>query len=333
MEKCKKCKALGLLVSNFPKLLTNKNLNQRGDMMKEKKSKGMSSMKWQNRIFLIAMLTIPIVHWGIFWFYKNLQSILMAFQNPMGDWTMINFEVFWVQITSPMSDIKLALSNTFMWFGVHNFIIFPFTIVLNYFFFKKIPGYKAFRVLLFIPGLLSSVAVSSVINRLVLPSGPLGVILTHLGVKDVPLFFADSDWANISMVIYTLWLGWGSNLLLLGGTFARVPTEVLEAAKLDGCGPMRELVQLILPMISPTLITMIILRCTEILSMSGPLILFTNGEFDTLTLSYWIFENVRYGGVSTYNTVAATGLVFTVIVVPIIMFIRWLLERIPVVEY
>lgn len=293
---------------------------------------GMASLKRQNRIFLFAMLSIPIIHWFIFWLYLNLQSILMAFQLPTGEWSLLNFEVFWAQITSPKSEIKLAVKNTFMWFGLSNFIVFPFTIALNYFFFKKIPGYKVFRVLLFVPGLLSSVAVAAMINRLVLPSGPLGVILTSLGVEDVPLFFADSDYANKAMVIYTLWLCWGSNMLLLGGTYARVPQEVLEAAKLDGCGPFRELVQLILPMISSTLVTMIILNCTGIFGASGPLILFTKGEFETITLAYWIWESVM-SGPGNYNTVAATGLVFTAIAVPLIMTTRWLLEKIPVVEY
>lgn len=305
---------------------------QLGENVPKKKS-GMAAMRRQNRIFLTVMLTIPIIHWFIFWLYLNLQSILMAFQLPTGAWSFLNFEVLWRQLTSPGSDILLALKNTLMWFSISNFIILPFTIFLNYFFFKKIPGYKTFRILLFVPGLLSSVAIAAMVNRFVLPSGPLGIILKELGMKDVPLFFADSDYANKAMVIYTLWLGWGSNMLLLGGTFARVPMEVLEAAKLDGCGPVRELIQLIIPMISSTLITMIILSCTGIFGASGPLILFTKGEFETLTLSYWIFDNVRFGGTSTYNTVAATGLVFTLIAVPLIMTIRWLLEKIPTVEY
>ena len=297
------------------------------------RQKKMNSMKRQNTIFLIVMLSVPIAHWFVFWLYININSILMAFQLPAGDWSLLNFRVFWLNLTSPNSDILLALKNTFLWFVLSNLIIFPFTIALNYFFFKKIPGYKGFRVALYIPGLLSGVAMATMINRLVMPSGPLGVILQKLGVKDVPLFFGDSRYATISMMVYTFWHSWSSNMLLLGGTYARIPTEVLEAAKLDGCSPFRELVQLIIPLISPTLITMIILNLTGVLSYSGPLILFTKGNFGTMTLAYWIFDNVRFGGSSTYNTVSATGLVFTVIFVPIVLTIRWALEKLPVVEY
>ena len=302
-------------------------------MKKETAQKSsMASMRFHNRIFLICMLTIPIIHWLIFWLYMNFQSIIMAFRTPAGDWSFLNFEVFWNQIISPTSEIILAIKNTFMWFGLQTFIIFPFTIALNYFFFKKIPGYKTFRILLYIPGLLSGVATAAMVKRLVMPNGPLGVILQELGMETVPLFFSNSQYANKAMVIYTLWHSWGANMLLLGGTFARVPQEVLESAKLDGCGPMRELVQLIIPMISATLITMLILKLTGLFSSSGPLILFTNGKYGTLTLAYWIWETVLEGS-GNYNTVAATGLVFTAIAVPLILTIRYYLEKIPVVEY
>ena len=290
-------------------------------------------MKTANRIFLISMLILPIIHWCVSWLFVNIQSILMAFQLPTGEWSTLNFTALKNNLFDPNSEIMLALGNTMKWFLFQDCFMFPFTIVLNYFFYKKMPGYKMFRILLYVPGLLSGVAVSSMIKRVVLPSGPLGVIFESFGVEKMPLFFTDPEYANTAMFIYSFWLGWGGSMLLLGGTYARIPAEVLEAAKLDGCSPVRELVQLILPMISSTLITMIILRLTGIFSSSGPLFLFTQGNYGTMTLSYWIFDSVRFGGASTYNTVAATGLVFTCIAVPLILTVRWLLEKIPVVEY
>lgn len=296
----------------------------------------MDAMKKWNRIFLVVMLTVPIIHWVIFWLFLNFQSIMMAFQFPNGSWTLSNFKTLWLTVNAPKSEILMAVKNTFMWFGLNNFIIFPFTIMLNYFFFKKIPGYKAFRILLYIPGLLSGVATSAMIQQLVGANGPLGIILKGFGMKDVPAFFQDSDWSNTSMIIYTLWHSWGASMLLLGGTYARVPQEVLESAMIDGCGPFRELVQIVIPMISNTLVTMIILNCTGIFGASGPIHLFTPGEqastYGTLTLAYWIFDTVISGS-GNYNTVACTGLVFTAIAVPVILTIRWLLEKIPVVEY
>ena len=122
---------------------------------------------------------------------------------------------------------------------------------------------------------------------------------------------------------------------------ARVPDSVLEAAELDGCGPARELVQIILPLIWPTLSTMILLTFTSLLSSGGPILLFApTGQAETSTLSFWIYKQVygtgefgQTGGTGNYGLVSAAGLVFTVIWVPVILFVRWLTEKIPVVEY
>ena len=56
-----------------------------------------------------------------------------------------------------------------------------------------------------------------------------------------------------------------------------------------------------------------------------------------LTISFWIFKQVygsgAIGGTGSYGLVSAAGLCFTLVGVPLIMFTRWLLNKIPVVEY
>lgn len=296
----------------------------------QKKKSGMATMHRQNRIFLICMLTLPIIHWIIFWLYKNLSSFVLAFTLPTGEFTLYNFQYFFKQFSLPHNVFFEALKNTALWFGQDLLLIFPFTIVLNYFFYKKMFGYKQFRILLWVSGMVSSVVMAAMIQRFILPSGPLGVLLKSMGMEEVPLFLADSRYAQGTMMIYMFWRSWGQNMLLFGGMYARIPDEVLESAKLDGCGPIREIVQLIVPMISAQLITLIILKLTGLLQSSGPVILFTEGKYETQTLAYWIWDSVRNGG--QYNTVSAVGLVATAVSVPVILGLRKLLEKIPVVE-
>lgn len=122
-------------------------------------------------------------------------------------------------------------------------------------------------------------------------------------------------------------------MLLLSGALARIPVEVLESARLDGIGTGRELVSMIVPLVWPTMSTILILNMTGLFGASGPILLFTKGQWGTSTIGYWIFDKVAFVGISAYNEVAAAGLIFTAIGVPIIMFFKWLLERIPAVEY
>ena len=122
-------------------------------------------------------------------------------------------------------------------------------------------------------------------------------------------------------------------MLLLGGALARVPLEILESARLDGISPAKELIYMILPLIWSTLSTLLILSMTSLFIADGPILLFTRGKFQTATIGYWIFDKVYFQGVGAYNAVAAAGLVFTVIGAPVILFVKWLIEKVPVVEY
>ena len=122
-------------------------------------------------------------------------------------------------------------------------------------------------------------------------------------------------------------------MLLLGGALARVPIEILESARLDGIKPWQELVYMILPLIWSTLSTLLILNMTSLFLADGPILLFTMGKYKTATIGYWIFDKVYYLGVGAYNSVSAAGLIFTIIGTPIILFVKYLIERVPVVEY
>ena len=148
---------------------------------------------------------------------------------------------------------------------------------------------------------------------------------------------ANSNSATWMIVLFVIWTGFGGNMLLFGGAMARVPIDVLEAARLEGCGPFRELVQIILPLIWPTICTMLIFTFTGIVNSSGPILLFTNGDYETTTINFWIFLKVYgqqgSGAGGEFGIVSATGLCFTLVTVPIILIVRWALERVPTSEY
>ena len=122
-------------------------------------------------------------------------------------------------------------------------------------------------------------------------------------------------------------------MLILGGAMVRVPVEILESARIDGSGTFREIFQMVIPLLWPTISTLLILQMTGIFGASGPILLFTGGEYGTSTLAWWIFEKVKYSGSAAYNEVAAAGLVFTVIGVPVILAVRKLIEKLSDVEY
>lgn len=307
----------------------------------EKKAHSINYMKRKETVFIWAMLALPLISWIIWYWYVNLSSILNAFKDTAGNWSFINFEMYWESLTAPSTDlgsISVGLKNTFGYYLQDLLLFFPLQILLAYFLYKRIPGFKFFRVIFYLPSNISGVAMTSVFKAMIATDGPLGVILEAMGTPLEHGLLSVPSTATKTIMVYKLWVCLASRMLLLGGALARIPIEVLESAKLDGVGPGRELINMIIPLISSTLITYLILGTTGIIGASGPILLLApdHQSLGTTTLSYWIFDKVYAKGVhmaGQYNLVSATGLAFTVVLVPFVLTVRWLLEKIDVVEY
>lgn len=306
---------------------------------KHKHFKPMSSKKRGQLIFLICMLALPVAQWLIFWLYVNIQSIALAFQDPHGAFTWGNFTLFWEELHATTGKtIGVAVLNTLIYFAVGILIQLPGALLISYFLYKKIWLNKAFRVIFYLPAIISGVVMVAAYRSLVDPGGPLEALVELCGGHLPPEgLLANSNTATLMIVLFVIWTGFGGNMLLFGGAMARVPIDVLEAARLEGCGPFRELVQIILPLIWPTICTVLIFTFTGIVNSSGPILLFTNGDYETTTINFWIFLKVYgqqgSGAGGEFGIVSATGLCFTLITVPIILIVRWALEKVPASEY
>ncbi len=292
-------------------------------------------------LFIIGMLLIPALNWLVFWLYVNIQSFVLAFQDPRtGILTIENFKEVWKFVTTPVNnELGLAFLNTLKYFGTSVFIVMPLCLVVSYFFYKRILGYKVFRVIFYLPAIISSVVMVTAYSEFVSPTGPLGAIQKAFGMTPNPVSpLSRKETATSTILVYCVLTGMTTNVLLFTSGMSRIPLEVIEAAQLDGIKPVRELCSLIFPMIWPTFSTQMIFALTGLFNSSGPILLFTGGNYDTFTISFWIFQKL-YGTsgqgptVGAYNIVSALGLCCTVIGVPLVLIARKLAEKIDSVEY
>lgn len=108
------------------------------------KGKIILNRKTKKRLFVIAMLAIPVIHFFVFWLWVNIDSILLVFQNNVGDWIGLeNLRWVFTSFTdNPYLDMTEATVNTLIFFAWNMFIELPIAVVLAYVFFKKIPGNK-----------------------------------------------------------------------------------------------------------------------------------------------------------------------------------------------
>jgi ABC-type sugar transport system permease subunit len=298
----------------------------------------MKESKRKETLFIFCMIILPFIQWIVFWLFVNMQTIILAFQDQRTEaFTLHNFTAFWESLTQG-GDISIAVKNTFVYFSVNLIIVMPMALLISYFLYKCIMGYKAFRIIFYLPAIISGVAYTTAFTEFVHPNGPLGEIIRIFGGEPNPItMLSRRETATTAMLIYCVLTGCTGNMLIFGGAMVRIPEEVLEAAKLDGCGPIRELVSLIFPLIWPTFSTQLIFTLTGFFNQTGPILLFTNGNYDTTTISFWIFKQVYgeggLGGTGKYNVVSCAGFCFTVLWVPIVLMLRRLVEKIDTVEY
>jgi ABC-type sugar transport system permease subunit len=273
----------------------------------------------------------------------------LAFADPYllnveGKWvfTFDNFIKIGDMITDPIANtLGLSVKNTLKYFFNMVLVNTPLCLFVAFFFYKKIFGYKIYRVIFYLPGIIPSLAYVSAFQEILYPGGPFNYIINLLGIGHLyPKggFFASSATATNTILIYCIYTGLTTNVLLFTSAMSRIPTEILEAAKLDGVGPARELFMIIFPLIWPTFSTQLIFMMTGLFSSSGPILLFTNGEKGTSTIAYWIFSKLygSGGGGATpagYANVASLGLCLTAILVPIIMLSRKLVEKVETFDY
>ena len=292
----------------------------------------------QRIFFIIACLSIPVVHWFVFWLYVNFQSIILAFQDMRtGEFSLEHFATVWSKIKGG-GELYIAITNTTKYFLSSTCIVMPLCLVISFFIYKKIAGYKAFRIIFYLPAIISGMVYVTAFKELVHPNGPICEIIRMLGGSPQEIgVLARPETATSVILLYCILTGCTGNVLIFGGGMARIPDEVIEAAKLDGCGPFREIVSIIFPLIWPTFSTQLIFAMTGFFNASGPILLFPHANNNVTTISFWIFEQVYgtggIGGSGHYNLVSCAGLCFTVIGVPVILLVQRLINKIEKVEY
>ncbi len=294
------------------------------------KQQGLKKKKPINKIrilFILFCITVPIINWLIFYVYVNFSAITMAFKDSAGAFSFENFVRFFKEFQLESSEIRIALKNTLLTFSII-LVTFPFKVLVSYFIYKKIPLYGFYRIVFFLPSIIFSVAVAMIFTRMVGVNGVIAQMVQRVcGLDYVPELLADTRFANITVLVNMVWLTFPGDLIIWGGTFARIPGEVLESASIDGVNWWGEFTKITVPMVWPTVSLQMILLFCSIFGATGQVFLLTEGEYGTMTVNSWMYlQMLRNSGSqytsNVYNYLSAVGLIITVIAVTISIVVR-----------
>lgn len=303
--------------NNNPAVLLKKHRNNKSD-----------------RVFIITMITIPLIHFILFTVYVNFSSIIMAFQrvdfasNKVVFAGLDNFKRFFEDFGK--SDFwTRTILNSFGYFPVTALIMLPLSIIAGYFLYRKIRFHSFYKVIFFMPNIISIVVLGMVFKNMFDPSiGLVNKILTDVfkvNADKIPLWFMDKRYAMMLLYLYSIWAGIGYNVVLLFGAITRIPTDVLESARLDGIGLTGEIFKIIVPIIWPTITTMTVFCVMTVFAQFiHPMVITPGAPAGTWTIAYVVVSQVKQG---SFYYAAALGIMVTIVAVPLTMGLRKLMER------
>ncbi len=185
-----------------------------------------------------------------------------------------------------------------------------------------------FRTAYFLPVLLSGAAVAVTLGYLF--HQDFGVINYYLGVVGIPKipWLTSSDVVLWTISLTTVWRNVGFSFIIYLGGVSSLPTEVLEAAEVDGASGWRRLLSITLPLLSPTILFATVTDVIKMLQFfDEPFIMTRGGPGDaSRTVVMMMYENA-FGNLDFgYGSAIALVLFAVIMIVTGIQFVlsrRW----------
>lgn len=152
-----------------------------------------------------------------------------------------------------------------------------------------------------IPYAVSGIGVGLVWSFVLQSNGALDQALAVFGVTDPPRWLLDTPLNTVVMICAAAWQGVGVNALLFTIGLQSIPKEPLEAARLDGAGPMRLFGSIMWPMLAPLTTVVVGLSIVGSLKTFDIVMGMTKGgpgrQSETLAVTMYrdAFVNANYG--------------------------------------
>jgi ABC-type sugar transport system permease subunit len=286
-------------------------------------AKGLMARKEQRAAYLF--LSPWLIGLAAFWIIPIIASVALSLseyniiQPPhfigLENYREMLFEdrTFWVSI---------RVTLKFMVLSVPLYLVcgLLLSLLLN----LKIRGINFFRTIFFLPSVLSGVAVAVLWVALLNPDvGAVNELLRSLGFSDPPRWLDSPTWAVPSVVLVGLWGIGGGAIIYLSG-LQNISAQLYEAALLDGAGPLQRFRYVTLPMLTPTLLFVLITGLIDafqvfdlayVLSRGGQGGLGDSLQFYLINLWNEAFQNGRYGYASALSWVMVLAAAAVILVI------------------
>ncbi len=301
---------------------------------------------WKRNLFIASLLIVPMLHFLVFWLYINVETISLAFM----EWDFFSNSYKFAGIDNFIDQFRNfkerpetmnMFINAFRAIPI-NLACLVLAVIIGYAFSKHIRGEKIFRVIFYLPTMIS-IVIQTLCYRYMFTyspgmlQGPAAEFLRMLGINYNGWETALNDPAVINTIwwlisIFCVWASAGINIILMASAMSRIPESVIESAKLDGVGFWRELFQITIPLIMPTVSVFLI---NSMMAVSAfyiqPMLLTGNSTGPGSvynTVGWYMFNMAPIAQDSDMPLISTVGFILTVLVSILVIVVKNITDKI-----
>lgn len=239
-------------------------------------------------LFLLPAAVVLLV----FFFIPFFQTIILSFQdysvniyNP----TFIGLQNYIKLMYSPVFYNVLFNTFAYLFIAVPILAIVPLflAILIN----QKIKGITLYKILIYLPVIVSIVVAAIAFKWLYADQGILNYVMAKLGFGAVG-WLTDTRFALVSVIIVTVWKGIGYYMMIYLAGLMSVPKELYEACDIDGASPLKKHLTVTIPHIMPTIALVSTISAISAMKVFAEIYVMTKGGplNSSKTIVYYIYE-------------------------------------------
>lgn len=271
-------------------------------------------------IQLLLFVAPAVILLGVGLVYPAIRTGVLAFFDSRGQ-NFVGFDNFVWMFTQPT--ILTTILNTLVWVALVPAVS---TIVgmLYAIFIDRSKGEKVLKSIVFMPMAISFVG-AGVIWTFVYAykatgfeqTGILNQIVVWLGGEPQQWLLVP-PWNTLFLIIVMIWIQTGFAMVLISAAIKGIPTEIIEAARLDGANPWQSFWNVTIPGIRGTLVVVVTTISIATLKVFDIVRAMTAGNFDTSVIANEMYTQAFRQG--QFGQGSALALILFVMVLPIVIY-------------
>lgn len=184
-----------------------------------------------------------------------------------------------------------VMFNTFMYLVIAVPFLVTFPLFLAILINQKIRGITLYKILLYLPVIVSIVVAAIAFKWLYAGQGILNYILSLFHVKSIG-WLVDTKWALFSVALVTIWKGIGYYMMIYLASLMSVPQDLYEACDIDGANFITKHLTVTIPHIMPTIALVSTISTISAMKVFAEIYVMTKGGplNSTKTIVYYIYE-------------------------------------------